>query len=202
MTDLGDDDAGLAQWRADNWTGIKAVWSGLMPESKAAPCFGTQELTPAQAGVVFGRLMTEALRLGGLSGHHAFTVSIGDEDARIREEIDGLVMDRWQGFLVEAKYWRDGVDFGPIARLHVLASQRPEGTLGLFFSAFGFTLAARASAQLLRPMRVLLFDGLDLAFALRKAQNVREAIQRKWKLALKHGRPNIRISEYDPQDEF
>lgn len=198
-----DADAELARWQATNWTEIKAVWSDLMPVSESAvPRFRAQDLTPSQAGVVFGRLMTEALRLGGLSGHHAFTVSIGEGAAQIREEIDGLVLDRWQGFLVEAKFWRDGVDFGPIARLHVLASQRPEGTLGLFFSAFGYTRPAQASAQLLRPIRVLLFDEEDLPFMLKKAQNMKEGIQRKWKLALKHARPNIKISKYDPKDEF
>src|SRR5438552_10236857 len=84
----------------------------------------------------------------------------------IREQIDGLVVDGWQSFLIESKFWTDPVDFNPIALLHTLLDTRPVGTLELFFSAFGYTEPAKESADRLRPARVLLFEPDDLKWAL------------------------------------
>jgi hypothetical protein len=106
-----------------------------------------------------------------------------------------MLFDGWQGFLVESKCWRDKVGFGPVARLHVLVEQRQAVTLGLFFSAFGFTAAAADSAELLRPIRVLLFDQHDIEFGIRTAKSMRDTIHQKWLLALKFGRPNLPVSE-------
>ena len=49
-----------------------------------------------------------------------------------------------------------GID--PIFRLHLMAEQRPIGTMGLIFSASGYTDPAIELAERLRPIRVLVFS--------------------------------------------
>jgi hypothetical protein len=107
-----------------------------------------------------------------------------------REQIDGLVLDGGQCYLVESKFWTDQVDFTPIALLQTLLDTRPVGTLGLFFSAFGYTAPAWESADRLRPVRVLLFDQFDLNWALAKKAfkgSMAEMVRRKWLLAVMNG---------------
>jgi hypothetical protein len=158
-----------------------------------APRFRGADITEQKAGWVFERLIMEGFRLAGASGHYAFSVPLGTSGT-IREEIDGLVIDGWQGFLVEAKFWTAGVDFGAIARLHILVEQRFSNTLGLFFSAFGFTSPAVESARLLRPIRVLLFDGTDIDTALTSKRDMMDTVRKKWALGLKFADPYLKAS--------
>jgi hypothetical protein len=107
-----------------------------------------------------------------------------------REQIDGMVLVGGRAFLIESKFWTDKVDFGPIALFHTLLESRPTGTLGLFFSAFGYTYPALESAELLRPVRVLLIDQEDLAWVLGKGSfkgRMGELVRRKWLAAVKLG---------------
>jgi hypothetical protein len=123
--------------------------------------------------------------------------------ANTQEQIDGLIFDSWQAFLVEAKLWTDKVDFGPIVLLHDIVDRRPAGTLGLFFSAYGYTYPATECAELLRPIRVLLFDADDLNWALQQESfkgSMREMIRRKWFHTVMLGRLDKPVS--DPLDLF
>jgi hypothetical protein len=86
--------------------------------------------------------------------------------------------------LIESKF--AVVDFNPIARLHLLAEQRPVGTMGLLFAASGYTAPALDSAHILRPIRVLLFEQDDIRFAADNSDIVR-AVQLKWRAAAKYG---------------
>jgi hypothetical protein len=144
--------------------------------------------------MVFERWVMEAFRLSGAAGHYAYPV-YGLRGGQVKEQVDGLVHAGWQGFLVESKFYEEEVPFGPIARLHVLAEQRPVGTLGLFFSASGYTDAAEETAETLRPLRVLLFDRRDLLWALKSERSMLEMVHRKWVLALKYGKPYLPIDE-------
>ena len=118
------------------------------------------------------------------------------ESGETREQIDGLLFAGWQGFLIECKFWTGKVDFGPIALLHTLLESRPVGTLGLFFSAFGYTGPAIEAAEMLRPLRVLLFVRDDLEWALGPRNfkgRMAEMVRRKWMLAVKFGRPHAKL---------
>ncbi len=115
---------------------------------------------------------------------------------RTQEELDGLIFMGWQGFLIEAKNERDPVAIDPIFRLHLLAEQRPIGTMGLLFSASGYTEPAIESAERLRPIRVLLFDRSDLEWAVGDGKSPQEVVRRKWILALRSGKPNIAVTQY------
>jgi hypothetical protein len=175
-------------WRAENLQQLRRIWHDLRPEEDdpgAVRKLRGQELTPEQAGAVFERWVMEAFRLSGHTGHYAFTVSM-QESATTREQIDGLVLDGWQCFLVESKFWTNKVDFGPIALLHTLLGTRPVGTLGVFFSAFGYTQPALESTDRLHPVRTLLFDQEDLNWALARKPfkgSMLELVRRKWLFA-------------------
>jgi hypothetical protein len=185
-------------WQAGDVPELRRIWKDLRPESAEEGTerrFHDRVLTAEQAGDVFERWVLEAFRLSGATGHYAFRVPMrGSGDTR--EELDGLIFDGWQGFLLECKFWTGKVDFGPIALLHTLIDARPAGTLGLFFSAFNYTLPALEAAEMLRPLRVLLFDRADLEWALGpksiKGRMV-EMVRQRWMLTVKYGRPHGRL---------
>jgi hypothetical protein len=187
----------LREWDAKTWAEIQSIWRGLVPsEPDARPSFGQQLLNNQEKGWVFERWLTEAFRLSGASGYHRFENPM-KESERTKEEIDGLIIDGWQGFLVESKFQAKPVDIDPIMRLHAMADQRPVGTLGLFFSVSGYTDAALDLVEWLRPIRVLLFDGIDLEWVVqaRTRRSMMEMVRRKWILALRTGVPFGRVDE-------
>jgi hypothetical protein len=180
-------------WRAKNLKELRKIWDDLHPESddvEVERFFRNVLLTPTQAGDVFERWVIEAFRLSGMVGHTAFRVPLRTS-ANTQEQIDGLIFDGWQAFLVEAKFWTPGVDFSPIVVFNDIVDSRPAGTLGLFFSAFGYTGPAKDCAELLRPIRVLLFDRDDLNWALQQEPfkgSMKEMVRRKWLHAVMSGR--------------
>jgi hypothetical protein len=186
-------------WRAENLQQLRRIWHDLRPEEddpRAVRTFRDRVLTSEQAGTVFERWVLEAFRLSGHTGHYAFSVPM-QGSGTTREQIDGLVLDGWQGFLIESKFWTSQVDFGPIALLHTLLDTRPVGTLGLLFSAFGFTNPAKESTDRLRPVRVLLFDQDDVNWVLAKKPfkgSVLELVHRKWLLAVMYGSSSVPLN--------
>lgn len=173
-------------WEAGDWKELRTVWDGLVGEGRltADPyqgVFRDNQISAQEAGYVFERWVTEALRLSAIDVIPAFSVTVRD-GSKIREQIDGLAFLNSKAFLIESKFSK--VDFGPIGRLHLLAAQRPPGTMGLLFAARGFTLPAVESVQYLLPMTVLLIgpDEIARAIELGDFQDVirvklREAIQ-------------------------
>ena len=154
-------------WSAKDVDELRAVWADLRPESDDAETerrFFGRTLT-AEESDVFERWLMEAFRLSGATGQPAFQVPMA-ESRQTREQLDGLIVDGGQTYLVEAKFWPGKVDFGPIALLHALIGFRPGGTMGLLFSPFDYTRPALESAGMLRPIAVLLFDREGLAWAL------------------------------------
>jgi hypothetical protein len=187
-------------WRAENLQQLRRIWLDLRPEEDdpgVVRTFRDQVLTAEQAGKVFERWVLEAFRLSGHTGHYPFTVPM-QESGATREQIDGMVIEGWQGFLIESKFWTDLVDFGPIALFHTLLDTRPIGALGLLFSAFGYTNPAKESANRLRPVRVLLFEQEDVNWVLARKPfkgSMLELVRRKWLLAVMYGSPSVRVSE-------
>jgi hypothetical protein len=183
-------------WQAESAREVRKIWEDLRTDTDDPDIerrFRNRSLSADQAGLVFERWVLEAFRVSGMAGHYGFRVPL-HASAQTREQIDGMVLEGWQGFLIEGKFWIGKVDFGLIALLHALLETRPVGTLGLFFSAFGYTPAAIESAELLRPIRVLLFDRRDLVWALEHRsfrRRMAAMVQRKWILALKLGRPHL-----------
>jgi hypothetical protein len=182
----------LRGWEARDWAELSAVWSALMPAVEGQkPLFQGEELTAQQAGYLFERWVIEAFRLSGMKCTHSFRIPRQEGNLTL-EEIDGLVYDGWQGFLVECKFKvesGDKIDIDPIFRLHLMTEQRPVGTMGLFFAASGYTAPALELVDRLRPIRVLLFDQEDLDWAVQSPGSMMQMVRRKWILAVKNGRP-------------
>jgi hypothetical protein len=202
-----DPNAVLPGWEARDWDELLAVWAVLMPAvGGQKPHFQGEELTAQQAGYLFERWVIEAFRLSGIKCEHSFR-NPRQEAEQTLEEIDGLVYDGWQAFLVESKFRGesgDKVDIDPIFRLHLMTEQRPVGTMGLFFAAPGYTAPALELVERLRPIRVLLFDQEDLDWAVQSPGSMMEMVRRKWIIAVKSGRsylaalPNPELSGGTP----
>jgi len=173
----------LDSWNPEEWSEIQDVWSDLVPDSlriepRVVRKFRGKTLTNRQAGYVFESWVIAAFRLSGFSGHSPFTVPRA-ANKRALEHVDGLVFDGYQGFLIESKFSLKGVDFVPVAQLHVCVEHRPVGTLGLLFSAFGFTEPAVELSTMLHPIRVLMIDQNDLKWANDSPKRFRTMIRLK-----------------------
>jgi hypothetical protein len=119
-------------WQAASWNKLRRVWEELLPVAPGLePCFGGELIDPANAGLVFQTWILHALRLSGANVEGPVRVPMASSETT-KEEIDGIVYHFWQGFLVESKLIASRMDFGPIARLHLLVERRPAGTLGLY----------------------------------------------------------------------
>jgi hypothetical protein len=175
-------------------SGSAPVWAGLFPETaepgQAVRTFRSRTLSAQEAGSVFERWVVESFRLSGAESHPPYTVAMSHR-SDAREQIDGMVITGWQGFLLESKFWPGKkVDFGPIALLHLRVAQRPPNTMGLMFAPFDYTDAAIESASRLQPLCVVLFDMGDLELAI-EGRNMMEVVKRKWRLAVQFGLPHL-----------
>ncbi len=184
-------------WDADGWDDLRAIWEDLIPDPDVPPMFrhiSSLILNPQQSGWVFERWVMEAFRLSGAEVEHRHR-NLRTGSFNLLEEIDGLVYDGWQGFLVETKYEKDPVSIDPIFRLHLMAEQRPAGTLGLFFSMSGFTGPALELSDRLRPIRVLLIEEKDVRMNLQNQPlpDMISMVRNKWKRAVQSGRTDPRI---------
>jgi hypothetical protein len=191
----GREHARFSNWHAKDWPELTRIWRELVPEhenelahSKSVRRFQKSVITPKQGGYIFERWVIEAFRLSGYETEPGWNVP-GLKNSSTREQIDGLVLDGWQAFLVESKFREKGVGFDPIALLHGQVSQRPPGCLGLLFSAFGFTIPARESALLHQPLRALLFNGYNLIEGMGSEESWRRMLKKTWVQAVKYGDP-------------
>jgi hypothetical protein len=184
----------LTSWRAQNWNELASIWRELVNqlEPDYEPRFRGTVVSASEAGYVFQTLIVQGFLLSNADIEPPYSVPM-DHNERVQHQIDGAVFFGWQGFLIEAKFVRDRVDFGPLARLQILAELRPLGTMGAFFSAWGYTEAALELAHILRPMRVLLFTPEDIEFAI-TSQDFARALRVKWESAVLHGRGTLAVS--------
>jgi hypothetical protein len=122
-------------WQPATWEDVRSTWFDLVPESRDVlharirRRFRGRAVTPQQAGWVFEEWLLKTLQFVGYSGHPSYQVKPIVASPGPLEEVDGLIFEGFQGFLIEAKFLPKGVDFGPIAQLHVCVAQRPSGTL-------------------------------------------------------------------------
>lgn len=107
------------------------------------------------------------------------------------EQIDGALYTDGMSCLVESKHHHVPIGFGPIARFKVRLDRRPPGVVGLMFSVSGFTGPALREAYA-QPLRnVLLWGGLDIAFALR--WGMRAGLRAKWRQAVERATPDFNL---------
>jgi hypothetical protein len=186
----------LTSWQAKTWGDLKKIWRDLAPEFALAETAvsGSREfrgriLSAQEAGFVFQQWVMEAFRLSGYKVQPAWKVPMLYEGTP-REEFDGLVVDGWQGFLVESKFREEKTDFGDIAKFHARINQRPPGTFGLLISAFGFTAPALESATLLTPLCVLLLSAENVTEGVVSKTAWKAMLESSWLDALQYRMPN------------
>ncbi len=185
----------LTTWQARSWQDLRSIWDALgwRDDSSPSPSFDGQALRPQEAGLVFERLVIEAFRLGGAVVHYPFPIMTQAGDM-VRGQNDGLILDGWRGFLVQSKFEKGPIDIDPFYRLHVLVEHRPVGTIGLLVSFNGFTPPANETANLIKPIRVLMFEKVDLAWGMGSQERMMEMVRRKMALAMKYGSPHQPIA--------
>lgn len=199
MNDEGEQISDFMNWKASDWNDLQSIWRSLLPQLaenglKGEPSFRNETISAQDAGIVFERLVLEAFRLSKAEVHEPFRVP-SRSTSYAMEQIDGLVVvNEWQAFLVESKLHKESLSFNPIALLNHRVEQRIIGTVGLFFSASGYTDPARESAQYLRPIRVLLFDGTELNRAI-ETRDLVQLVKEKWIGAVKYGDPYYSVIE-------
>lgn len=187
-------------WEASDWDELSAIWRELFPEPTAEqpapePKFRDQGLSSQQAGDVFERWVLQAFRHDPAGSQLRCVDSYRNPaDGKTVEQIDGLIFDGWQAFLIESKNWGDRIDFAPLAKFHHAVERRPIGLLGLFFAPNGYTDPALELVTLLRPIRVLLFDGRDLNWAVENRTGMLAMVRRKWELAVQYGDPSLPVA--------
>lgn len=180
-------------WHASDWDDLRAILRDLFGGAtadfgSAVPRFSGESITSSEAGYVFQTWVIEAFRHSDVECDAPYSIPrVPHIDNRTLAEIDGFVTIGSTNFLIESKFAK--VDFDPIARLHLLAEQRPVGTMGLLFAAGGYTPPALDSAHILRPIRVLLFTRRDLENAAQQG-DMSSMVRLKLREAAKFGRAN------------
>jgi hypothetical protein len=197
----GDFPERLRTWKPAGWDDLVTAWNELLPEATKPDLEGTPSrrfrsypVNNQEAGRVFERWIIDAFKLSGFEVEYPFTVPmlVGDQRG-VSEELDGLVIDGWQAFLVQSKFWESRpVDYGPLAEFNDQVRRRTTTTLGLFFSAFPVSVPAAALASSLQPIRFLLFQRQDIDWAIER-RDMRSLLALKWRCAVKYGKFDYEI---------
>ena len=134
-------------------------------------------------------LVIRAFQLEGAAVRWPYSVNIGEEEV---EQIDGVVYVNGLSCLLECKDTAQRTNVEPIAKLRNQLLRRPSSTIGVVVSKNGFTEAATTLAQFLAPQTVLLWNGEELAFALR-SQTLRRSLIAKYRFCVETGQPDFSI---------
>jgi hypothetical protein len=152
-------------------------------------------------GRALEHLVLRAFELEGAEVTWPYSVRLGEDDDET-EQIDGAVYVDGIFAIVEAKDHGDAtatrgrVKFEPIAKMRSQLLRRPGLTLGMVFSTNGFTEPAKILARFVAPQTILLWDGNDLAHALRH-EKMRHGLRRKLRYAVEQGLPDYDLTEGD-----
>src|SRR5437588_13126836 len=95
------------------------------------------------------------------------------------EPMYGSILENGRYCLVSVKDEADPLNIDPIAKLRNQLLRRPWGVVGLLFSRSGFTSQAEREAEFTANPTVLLWDGFEIAAAIRTKTLVR-AVEAKY----------------------
>lgn len=90
-----------------------------------------QGFTPQQRGQRFNQFIADVLGYWGITAKANIGTGYGEIDVAFKFE--------GTQFIVEAKWEKERIDFGPMSKLKARLEQRPEGTTGILLSMSGFT---------------------------------------------------------------
>jgi hypothetical protein len=168
----------------------KFHWAGLQ---KVLAAIQAGEPPGWDKGEAFEYLVLRAFELDGAQVRYPYEVTLFDERA---EEIDGAIHLPSLSALVESKDLGGNVPIGPIAKLRNQLLRRPAGTIGVMFSARGFTQPAMLLAHFALPQCILLWTVEELAFALKRKQ-MGEFLRLKYRVCIEEGIPDYSLLEVE-----
>lgn len=155
------------------------------------------------SGKVFEYLILRAFQLEDAKVTYPYTVQVSDmtpysssNENQVIEQIDGVIYSDGLACIVESKDWEKKVDVEPIAKIRNQLLRRHASTIGIVFSSrSGFTNPASVLAQYLSPQMVLLWDSVNIDYAL-KQKCMRQSLLKKYRVCLEKGTP-----DYDSRPE-
>ena len=136
-----------------------------------------------EAGKAFEYLILRAFQLEGADVRWPYHVKLSEE---IVEQVDGLIYCDGLACLIECKDQAEPVNIAPVAKLRHQLQRRPVTTLGVVFSRSGFTAPVRILAHYLAPQTILLWNGVELDYALQKRW-LRRGLLSKYRFCIEHG---------------
>lgn len=169
----------IARIRSMDWSGLQSLWE----EVKAGDTPGWPP------GKALEYLILRAFELDGSEITWPFEVKIALETV---EQIDGIVYADGLTCLLECKDTAEAVNVEPIAKLRNQLLRRPSGVVGALISRSGFTAPARTLAQFLAPQAILLWEGAEIGFVL-KRKSIRAALRRKYRHYIEQGAPDYNV---------
>jgi hypothetical protein len=142
-------------------------------------------------GRAFEYLVLRAFDLEKADITWPYTVDLRGE---VAEQIDGAVHLGGLSFLMECKDQANPVNVEPITKLRNQLFRRTPSTMGVVFARGTFTEPARVLAQYMLPIQVLLWEGRELEFAL-KRQKMTNGLLAKHRWAVEQGFPDYVLNE-------
>lgn len=134
-------------------------------------------------------LVLRAFQLEGAEVRWPYSVSIDEEEI---EQIDGVVYTGGLSCLIECKDTTQRTNVEPIAKMRNQLLRRPAAAIGAIVSVKGFTEAAEILARFLAPQTILLWNGNELAFALRNRILCR-SLEAKYRYCIETGKPDFNL---------
>jgi len=165
--------------RALDHAGLVRLWDGI--EGGNTPGWGP--------GKAFEYSVLRAFELEAAEVTWPYPVEMGGQEV---EQIDGVIHTADLFCLVESKHHAGPLNVEPIAKLRNQLGRRPMGVIGLVFSYNGFTEPARLLTRYLAPQTVLLWEGGEIASAIR-SQSMVGGLRLKFRYAVEHGFPDYNL---------
>jgi hypothetical protein len=165
------------------WPGLRNLWADILG--------GT--IDPWwQPGKAFEYLVVRMFQLDKAQVTWPYSVHLFGGPAS--EQIDGSVRFAGLNCLVESKDENDPIAIDPIAKLRNQLLRRPSGTIGLVFTTTRFTPTAVLMTHFTLPQAILLWTGVEVAYALDRRQ-IWEFTQEKYRACVEHGMVDFDITE-------
>jgi hypothetical protein len=161
---------------------LRSLWSQI--EDRSTPDW--------DSGKAFEYMVLRAFELDGAEVKWPYRVKLFGEEV---EQIDGVIYSEGLSCLVESKDFADkNVDIAPIAKLRNQLLRRPASTIGLLFSRTGFTDPARHLSYFSLPQTILLWNGEEIKYALKK-ETICELLTLKYRVCVEDGLPDYDVRE-------
>jgi hypothetical protein len=158
---------------------LLTLWEGIQ----------TGETPGWDAGKAFEYLVIRAFELEDAAVTYPFSVRLG---GTVVEQIDGAIYSDGLACLIECKDQDGNIAIDPVAKLRNQMLRRPAGVIGLVFSTAGFTDATKILARYSANQAILLWNGLDVQYALGH-QQMRVGLIKKYRYCIERALPDYSL---------